>query len=330
MGKKYEFTGETKQHVMSNGSTLKLQQIRSTRDFINSVTGKFIQSGTLGGWIESKDNLSQEGSCWLEELSEAHGNSLIQGDAYVELSGIFDNANVEGNAHIINSYILDNALVMGNCEVSNSRIWDESVIAGHSIVKHSELKNVRTLVGSNDPTTWETYHFERCNLRSNTHLVQILKSCHLLDVEMSGKRIQFHSPVSLRNVTALEIGNLQVECSLVMESVLIEPKSNVKFKKGKEQSVLGGDRDNPIILNSGNLVIDNCNLEGSVQIIGKWILSKTSLKDYATLKNDWTSMHYIVNSTLRDFASLLCNENYSGGTKTDSYQLSMEDCQTIK
>lgn len=53
--KKYILTSNTIKERLHNGSIHILYQIQATKDFGN------IKSGDLGGWIESEDNLSQEG-----------------------------------------------------------------------------------------------------------------------------------------------------------------------------------------------------------------------------------------------------------------------------
>ena len=53
-GRKYELTDETK---TTFGNTL--YRIRALKTFND------IQVGDLGGYVESEDNLSQEGNCWL-------------------------------------------------------------------------------------------------------------------------------------------------------------------------------------------------------------------------------------------------------------------------
>lgn len=68
--KKYEFTGETKNidgHI--------LYRIRALRNI--HCGGLRIRAGDLGGWIETEENLSQEGNCWV------YGNARVYGNAEV-------------------------------------------------------------------------------------------------------------------------------------------------------------------------------------------------------------------------------------------------------
>lgn len=74
--KKYELTNETR---IVFGKTL--YRIRALISFGN------VLSGDLGGWVESEDNLSQNGDAWV------YGDAQVCGDAWV-----YGNARVYGNA----------------------------------------------------------------------------------------------------------------------------------------------------------------------------------------------------------------------------------------
>jgi len=95
MSRKYELTNET---LKWHGRTL--HRIRALRDFGD------VKAGDLGGWVESEDNLSHRGNCWLygeaKAYDEAHlfDNSCAYDSA--ELSGrarTHDNARLSGRAH---------------------------------------------------------------------------------------------------------------------------------------------------------------------------------------------------------------------------------------
>lgn len=75
MGPKYEFTNKTMNY---NGCIL--HRI------------KRISDGKLGGWIESEDNLSQEGNCWIGDNAKVYGDATIYDNAQV-----FSHADITGN-----------------------------------------------------------------------------------------------------------------------------------------------------------------------------------------------------------------------------------------
>ena len=78
MEKKYILTEETKEvggHI--------LHKIQAVRDFGD------VQKGDLGGWVESEENLSHDGDCWIS------GNGRVSGDGRVS-----SNARIGVNAYI--------------------------------------------------------------------------------------------------------------------------------------------------------------------------------------------------------------------------------------
>jgi len=108
MGPRYEFTDETKTvdgHV--------LHRIRRLSD------------GKLGGFIEKEENLSQEGSCWVDD------NAKVYDDARV-----YDNAHVYGNAIVYGSaQIYDNAWVCNNAKVyDDAQVYEHAKVYGDAQV----------------------------------------------------------------------------------------------------------------------------------------------------------------------------------------------------
>lgn len=90
---KYELTTNTK-IVLGR----KLFQIRALASFGN------VKAGKLGGYIESENNLTQNGNAWVRD------------DACV-----CDDACVSGNAQVYgNAYVCGNACVCGNARVSGN------------------------------------------------------------------------------------------------------------------------------------------------------------------------------------------------------------------
>ena len=79
--KKYEFTGETKNHF---GITLR--QIRALVTIVGVVS-----SGEVGGWIESEKCLDHAGNAWVSGNAWVYGNARVSGNARV-----YGNAQVDG------------------------------------------------------------------------------------------------------------------------------------------------------------------------------------------------------------------------------------------
>ena len=124
--KKYEFTGETKE---VEGHTL--HRIRAVRSFGS------VKKGDLGGWIESENNLSHMGDCWVS------GDALVYGEARVcERAKVYENALVYGNAFVCgdakvfgNAQVYDKAYLLRNAEVyGNAAVFDNARVSGNAKV----------------------------------------------------------------------------------------------------------------------------------------------------------------------------------------------------
>lgn len=97
--KKYELTDTIEHH----GTVL--HRIKALRSF------GIVEAGDLGGYIQSEDNLSHEGDCWIFD------NAIVRDEAKV-----FDNAKVCGNA-----------IVRGNANIYNKAIVIAGIIEGSTI-----------------------------------------------------------------------------------------------------------------------------------------------------------------------------------------------------
>ena len=121
----------------------KLYRIEALKDFAD------VKKGDEGGFVESEDNLSQDGNCWIYddakvyENAAIYGNALVRGDAEIygnaricNYASIEDNVKIYGNAAIyghacIYDYakIFDDAIVYDNVE-----IYDDVEICGNTLV----------------------------------------------------------------------------------------------------------------------------------------------------------------------------------------------------
>ena len=122
VNRKYEFTDET---IEINGHTL--HRIRSLID----IPELCVKAGKLGGFIESEENLSHEGNCWIGDNAVVYDGSKVFGNAHV-----FENAKVYKN-----STVCGNAKVFENAEVShgskvygNARVYGDTKVTSYSKV----------------------------------------------------------------------------------------------------------------------------------------------------------------------------------------------------
>lgn len=113
---KYELTNS----MTSSGGRI-LYRIKALKDFGD------VKAGDLGGYVESEDNLSHEGTCWI------YDNAKVYDNAYVSRSAtIYDNAKVYNNA-----VVSDEASVFGHAQVSDdagvfekAKVFDSAKVFG--------------------------------------------------------------------------------------------------------------------------------------------------------------------------------------------------------
>lgn len=104
---KYELTNEKKdvgRHTV--------YRIRAIKD-IPVAEDHVIKAGTLGGFVESESNLSQQGKCWIYDEAVVYAGAMVSGNANVR-----DYAQVSGNARICkNAHVYGQAVIAGNVTV---------------------------------------------------------------------------------------------------------------------------------------------------------------------------------------------------------------------
>lgn len=131
--KKYTLTDDT---IVHNGRVL--HRIKATMSFGNIV------EGTLGGYIQSIGNLSQEGFCWVYPSSKVYDEAYISGNIQVEgSSDISGKAQVTGYGRIMDNVKIDgSAYICGSINLSGiCKITDNSKIYGYAIIKDVTIKD---------------------------------------------------------------------------------------------------------------------------------------------------------------------------------------------
>ena len=122
MNEKYELTEEFKEiETLREGwlQKIKVYRIRALRAFAD------VKIGDLGGFVETKQNLSNMGNAWVYGNAEVYDNAEVCGDAWVcGDAKVCNNARVYGNARVC-----DNAKVYGNAEVcGDAKVCDNANI----------------------------------------------------------------------------------------------------------------------------------------------------------------------------------------------------------
>lgn len=110
--KKYEITD------IAHPDNPNLHRIRAVTDLTEDVL-----AGMLGGYVESYDNLDQEGRAWISADAIACENAVVCGDAVLT-----DHAVAKGCA-----YVGKNATVMGDATVQDDAIVCGGLLTGKAV-----------------------------------------------------------------------------------------------------------------------------------------------------------------------------------------------------
>ena len=108
-----------KKYKLIDEPNTNLKRIVALRDFL------YVKVGDKGGLIESEDNLSHDGNCWIYDNAHVSEKSVVSGNAQV-----FGNARVSENAHVYGD-----ACVYGNARISeNARVSEKAHVYGDACV----------------------------------------------------------------------------------------------------------------------------------------------------------------------------------------------------
>ena len=121
--KKYEITD------IAHPDNPNLHRIRAVTDLTEDVL-----AGMLGGYVESCDNLDQEGRAWVSENAIACENAVVCGDAVLT-----DHAVAKGCAYVGNNAMMtDHAIAQDDAAICGGLLTGESSVCGYAVIRQDE------------------------------------------------------------------------------------------------------------------------------------------------------------------------------------------------
>ena len=106
-----------------------LHRIRAVTDLTEDVL-----AGMLGGYVESYDNLDQEGRAWISEDAVACENAVVCGDAVLT-----DHAVARGDAYVGNNAMMtDHAIAQDDAAICGGLLTGESCVCGYAVIRQDE------------------------------------------------------------------------------------------------------------------------------------------------------------------------------------------------
>lgn len=105
-----------------------LYRIRAIRSFFN------VKDGDLGGYVESHNNLSHDGYCWIKDDAIVEEGAHVGGDAVIA-----ENAHIKEKARVVDgSYVCGDAIIFGRARLEHGAyIRGRAYIGGDSIISSS-------------------------------------------------------------------------------------------------------------------------------------------------------------------------------------------------
>lgn len=105
-----------------------------------ATNGCAIMTGDLGGWVESRKNLSQNGSCWIFHPACICDNAKVtEGACINKIACISDNATISGYAYVCGN-VSGNAFVGDHVYIDpQSSIKDDAEVYGFTRVISSNI-----------------------------------------------------------------------------------------------------------------------------------------------------------------------------------------------
>lgn len=102
-----------------------LYRVKALKDFGD------VKKGDIGGYVQSEDNLSHQGYCWVYDNAKIYDDARIYGNSQVS-----DCAVVQGNARIYgNSQVSDCAVIQDNARIyGDSEVWDYAIIRDNALI----------------------------------------------------------------------------------------------------------------------------------------------------------------------------------------------------
>lgn len=90
--------------------------------------------GALGGYVQTEDNLSQDGTCWIYDQAICCEEAVVEGDGRM-----FDGAVARGSALISgDARMFERAVAEGNSSFFSGELKEDARLSGNAVVNRSD------------------------------------------------------------------------------------------------------------------------------------------------------------------------------------------------
>lgn len=152
-----------------------LYRIIATKSFTIKKYDLYIDNYTVGGYVESIDNLDTENPVWIGNRARVFDKAKILNDSYVSdqaliyNDAIIDNCRIEnysrihGKALVSNSHVADITEIKGNAQVDGCMVMNSSLIFENARVKNSKLSEGVSVRGTVQLDNCQLSDLSQCN-----------------------------------------------------------------------------------------------------------------------------------------------------------------------
>ena len=149
--KKYEILID-KEHTINYYGRI-LHRIRALKDFYG------VKKGDVGGFVQTEDNLSQYGNCWIYDDAICMDNARVCNSAKMyNRSCMYNNSKMLDNSIMYDySRMYDNTMMYDNSKMfdnsimfDNSRMFDNSMVYDNSIMLDNSEMFGNSILKNND------------------------------------------------------------------------------------------------------------------------------------------------------------------------------------
>ena len=110
-------------------------RVRALRGFTNKASGRTIEKGEIGGWVDGEHNLSQRGTCWISDEASVNNRGRVRRHAIVS-----ENAKVEGGTVTGKSIVEGNATVRDTASITGKAVVEgNATVEGDAWVGHDAM-----------------------------------------------------------------------------------------------------------------------------------------------------------------------------------------------
>lgn len=165
--KKFELCSDVKQW----SDNIVLYRIKALKDFI--CDGILIRKGDKGGFVQSENNLSQEGNCWIFDDAVAMEGSTVKDNASLHNQVmIFDKSIVCDNAALYNfAAMFDKSMAAGNAVLSgHAKMHAQSVIIDNACIGGCAIACDNCIISGNAKVQGNTIIHGNASVSGNSKL----------------------------------------------------------------------------------------------------------------------------------------------------------------